>query len=149
MPADADDRYLQYVVARLAAYRNVWWSLANEWDFMRRKKGSDFVRFGEIVSRDDPYHHLLSVHYGSKLFDYNLPWITHASIQNGGAVTSPARARIDRDQFHKPVVYDEVQYEGNIPQRLGPIKRGGTCLPFLERRHRRHLLRPRRNLQER
>jgi hypothetical protein len=121
MPADADDRYLLYVTARLAAYRNVWWSLANEWDFMRRKKESDFVRFGEIVSRDDPYHHLLSIHSGSKLFDYNLPWITHASIQNGGAVTSPARARIDRDQFHKPVVYDEVQYEGNIREGWGRL----------------------------
>jgi len=116
-----DDRYLQYVVARLSAYRNVWWSLANEWDFMRHKKESDFVRFGEIVSHGDPYHHLLSIHYGSKLFDYNLPWITHASIQNGGAVTSPARARIDRDKYHKPVVYDEVQYEGNIPQGWGRL----------------------------
>ena len=33
MPAEADDRYLRYAVARLAAYRNVWWSLANECDF--------------------------------------------------------------------------------------------------------------------
>jgi hypothetical protein len=121
MPADADDRYLQYVIARLSAYPNVWWSLANEWDFMRRKREADFVRFGEIISHDDPYHHLLSIHYGSKLFDYNLPWITHASIQNGGAVTSPARARIDRDTYHKPVVYDEVQYEGNIPQGWGRL----------------------------
>jgi hypothetical protein len=29
-----DDFYLRYAVARLAAYRNVWWSLANEYDFM-------------------------------------------------------------------------------------------------------------------
>jgi hypothetical protein len=121
MPADADDRYLQYVAARLSAYRNVWWSLANEWDFMRRKKESDFVRFGEIISRADPYHHLLSIHYGAKLFDYNLPWITHASIQNGAAVTDPARARIDRDKYHKPVVYDEVQYEGDIPSGWGRL----------------------------
>ena len=121
MPADADDRYLHYVVARLSAYRNVWWSLANEWDFMRRKKESDFVRFGEIVSHDDPYHHLLSIHYGAKLFDYSLPWITHASIQNGGAVTDAGRAQVDRDTYHKPVVYDEVQYEGNIPSGWGRL----------------------------
>ena len=121
MPAEADDRYLQYVVARLSSYRNVWWSLANEWDFMRRKKESDFVRFGEIISRDDPYHHLLSIHYGNKLFNYNLSWITHASIQDGRAVTDPARARVDRDKYHKPVVYDEVQYEGNIPSGWGRL----------------------------
>jgi hypothetical protein len=38
MPSNVDDRYLHYVIARLAAYRNVWWSLANEWDFMKQKK---------------------------------------------------------------------------------------------------------------
>jgi len=121
MPADADDRYLHYVVARLSAFRNVWWSLANEWDFMRRKKESDFVRFGEIVSRDDPYHHLLSIHHGVRLFNHNLPWITHASIQSGAAVQDPARARAYRDTYHKPVVYDEVQYEGNIPSGWGRL----------------------------
>ena len=86
MPAAVDDRYLHYVVARLAAYRNVWWSLANEWDFMKKKQESDFVRFGEIVSHDDPWHHLLSIHNGSILFNHTLPWVTHASIQNGFAV---------------------------------------------------------------
>ena len=121
MPADADDRYLHYVVARLSAYRNVWWSLANEWDFMRRKKEADFVRFGEIVSQDDPYHHLLSIHHGFKLFNHNLPWITHASIQDGGAVGDPTRARSYRDRYAKPVVYDEVQYEGNIREGWGRL----------------------------
>ena len=121
MPAEADDRYLHYVVARLAAYRNVWWSLANEWDFMRRKKEADFVRFGEIVSHDDPYHHLLSIHHGNKMFNHNLPWITHASIQNASAVTDPVRARTFRDTYHKPVVYDEVQYEGNIRDVWGKL----------------------------
>jgi len=121
MPAEVDDRYLHYVVARLAAYRNVWWSLANEWDFMRRKKESDFVRFGEIVSHDDPYHHLLSIHQGVKLFNHNLPWITHASIQSPGAVQTPARARAYRDTYHKPVVYDEVQYEGDISSVWGRL----------------------------
>ena len=38
MPADADDRYLRYLVSRLAAFRNVWWSLANEYDFMKEKQ---------------------------------------------------------------------------------------------------------------
>ncbi len=121
MPAEVDDRYLHYVVARFAAYRNVWWSLANEWDFMRRKKESDFVRFGEIVSHDDPYHHLLSIHHGAKLFNHNLQWITHASIQSPGAVQTPARARAYRDTYRKPIVYDEVQYEGNIPSGFGRL----------------------------
>jgi hypothetical protein len=80
MPASADDAYLRYVVSRLAAFRNVWWSLANEWDFMKKKTEADFERFGEIVFREDLYHHLLSIHNGSKFFNHTLPWITHASI---------------------------------------------------------------------
>ena len=121
MPAEVDDRYLRYVVARLAAYRNVWWSLANEWDFMKKKKESDFVRFGEIISHDDPYHHLLSIHNGSKLFNHTLPWITHASIQNGSAVEESGRAELYRDAYRKPIVYDEVKYEGNIESRWGQL----------------------------
>jgi hypothetical protein len=121
MPAEADGRYLHYVIARLAAYRNVWWSLANEWDFMKEKKESDFVRFGEIVSHDDPYHHLLSIHNGAKLFNHTLPWITHASIQNGSAVEDPGRAELYRDAYRKPIVYDEAKYEGNIPSRWGQL----------------------------
>jgi hypothetical protein len=121
MPAETDDRYLRYVIARLAAYRNVWWSLANEWDFMKKKQESDFVRFGEIVSHDDPYHHLLSIHNGTKIFNHTLPWITHASIQNGSAVEEPGRAETYRDVYHKPVVFDEVKYEGNIASRWGQL----------------------------
>jgi hypothetical protein len=121
MPASADDLYLHYVVARLSAYRNVWWSLANEWDFMKEKKESDFVHFGEIISANDPYHHLLSIHNGQKIFNDTLPWITHASIQNGLAVESPASAELYRDVYRKPVVYDEVKYEGNLPRRWGNL----------------------------
>jgi hypothetical protein len=121
MPAEADDRYLRYVIARLSAYRNVWWSLANEWDFMKEKKESDFVRFGEIISHDDPYHHLLSIHNGRKIFNHTLPWITHASIQNGSAVEEIGRAGMYRDAYQKPVVYDEVKYEGNIANRWGQL----------------------------
>jgi hypothetical protein len=121
MPSEVDDRYLRYVVARLSAYRNVWWSLANEWDFMKLKKESDFVRFGEIVSHDDPYHHLLSIHNGQKIFNHTLPWITHASIQNGFAVEDAGRAELYRDVYRKPIVYDEVKYEGNIESRWGQL----------------------------
>jgi hypothetical protein len=121
MPAAADDCYLHYVVARLAAYRNVWWSLANEWDFMKQKKESDFVHFGDIVSRDDPYHHLLSIHNGALIFNHTLPFITHASIQNGFAVEDPGRAELYRDVYRKPVVYDEVKYEGDIESRWGHL----------------------------
>ena len=116
-----DDRYLRYMVARLAAFRNVWWSLANEYDFMTHKTEEDWERIGQLVTRADPYHHLLSIHNGSLLFNHTRPWITHASIQNGSAVEDSARAVLYRDVYRKPIVFDEVKYEGNIPKRWGNI----------------------------
>jgi hypothetical protein len=113
MDAASDDRYVRYVVARLAAYRNIWWSLANEYDFMRAKTDADWDRFFQIVQHDDPYHHLRSIHNGYRIYNHSLPWVTHASIQNGSAVEDPGRAELYRDVWHKPVVYDEVKYEGD------------------------------------
>jgi len=132
MPADANDRYLRYVIARLGAYRNVWWSLANEWDLMRSKTETDFVHYGELVSANDPYHHLLSIHNGMKMFNNTLPWITHASIQNGSAVEDAGRAELYRDVYRKPVVYDEVKYEGNIPNRWGTLSAEEMVFRFWE-----------------
>jgi hypothetical protein len=120
-PDSVDDAYVHYLVARLSAYRNVWWSLANEWDLMKQKKESDFVEFGEIVAADDPYHHLLSIHNSEKIFNNTLPWITHASIQNGLAVESAGSAELYRDVYRKPIVYDEVKYEGNYARRWGHL----------------------------
>ena len=60
MGPESDDRYLRYAVARLAAYRNIWWSFANEWDFMGSKKDADWDRYFRIVMEEDPYGHLRS-----------------------------------------------------------------------------------------
>jgi Domain of unknown function (DUF5060)/Domain of unknown function (DUF5605)/Protein of unknown function (DUF4038) len=121
MDAGTDDRYVRYIVARLAAYRNVWWSLANEFDFMKAKTTADWDRlFGE-VQKADPYGHLRSIHNGKKIYDHNKPWVTHASIQNGSAVDDFGRAILYRDVYCKPIVFDEVKYEGNLPQRWGDI----------------------------
>jgi len=125
-----DDRYLRYVIARLAAYRNVWWSLANEYDFMKTKKESDWDRFGKIVYKYDPYRRLCSIHNGTLMYDHNKPWITHASIQNGSAVDDFGRAVLFRDIYRKPVVFDEVKYEGNIPLRWGNLTPQEMVLRF-------------------
>lgn len=116
-----DDRYVRYVVARLAAFRNVWWSLANEFDFMTQKRDEDWERIGQLVAQRDPYGHLLSIHNGKRLFPQTRSWLTHASIQNGSAVETAAAAVLYRDAFEKPVVYDEIKYEGNLPRRWGNL----------------------------
>jgi hypothetical protein len=121
MDAESDDRYLRYLIARLGAYRNVWWSLANEYDFMKEKKESDWDRFFQIVTAEDPYGHLRSIHNAFRIYDHNQPWPTHVSLQNGSAVADFGRATLYRDVYNKPIVADEVKYEGNLPQRWGNL----------------------------
>jgi hypothetical protein len=117
----ADDRYLNYVVARLAPYRNIWWSLANEYGQVKHKTDADWDHFFQVVQSADPYGHLRSIHNAAKFYDYNKPWVTHASIQNGSAVADFGRAVLYRELVRKPIVMDEVCYEGNIDRRWGQL----------------------------
>lgn len=117
MPADVDDRYLRYVIARFAAYRNVWWSLANEFDLMRKKTSADWDRFAQIVTETDPYGHLRSIHYSKAPYDYSRVWCTHAGVQDYAF----DRAAAWRDTWRKPLIFDEMMYEGNINSRWGNL----------------------------
>ncbi|MCA9194224.1 MAG: DUF5060 domain-containing protein [Planctomycetales bacterium] len=121
MDEKSDDRYLRYMLARFSWYRNVWWSLANEFDFMDQKQAADWDRYLEIIAAEDPHQRLRSVHNGRQIYNHNRPEITHASIQNGSAVSDFGRAILYRDVYRKPVVFDEVKYEGNITQRWGNL----------------------------
>jgi hypothetical protein len=132
MPTAADDRYARYVVNRLAAYRNVWWSLANEYDFMKAKRESDWDRLFQVVQATDPYNHLRSIHNGTLIYNHTQPWVTHASIQNGSAVEDAGRAVLYRDVYRKPIVFDEVKYEGNIPLRWGNLSAEELVFRFWE-----------------
>jgi hypothetical protein len=120
MDAQTDDRYLRYVIARLAAYRNVWWSMANEFDLMRHKTMADWDRFFRIVQERDPYQHLRSIHNCHTFYDHAKPWVTHLSIQITRFL-DVRQTRLWREQFQKPVVVDECGYEGNIAQHWGSL----------------------------
>jgi hypothetical protein len=128
MSAEEDDRYLRYVVARLAAYRNIWWSMANEYDLMPQKSIADWDRFFHIVQESDPYQHLRSIHNCRGFYDHAKPWVTHQSIQH----SSLNMVRQWREQYKKPVVVDECCYEGNIPQFWGNITGQEMVLRFWE-----------------
>lgn len=125
MGREADDRYLNYIIARLSAFRNVWWSMANEYDYMEQKCKEDWEHYIALTAKSDSYHHLLSIHNGDVLYDHWNPNITHASIQLGtlrGTVgAGMGRLKLLRDAYHKPVIYDEVGYEGNLMQRWGHL----------------------------
>jgi hypothetical protein len=117
MDAETDERYLRYLVARLACYRNVWWSMANEFDLMQAKAEADWDRFFRIVQESDPYQHPRSIHNCRRFYDHGKPWVTHCSIQSSDL----HRAREWREQYRKPVLYDECCYEGNIENNWGNI----------------------------
>lgn len=117
----ADDlHYLRYVVARLAAYRNVWWSLANEYDFMLSYKTvGHWDEFFQTIQACDPYNHLRSIHNGNldANYDHTKPWVTHVCIQNPFV----HECKDWRRTYGKPVIDDECEYEGNIPMPWGNI----------------------------
>ena len=117
MPTEVDDRYLRYVIARFASFRNVWWSLANEYDLMRKKTPGDWDRFAALVCQSDPYGHLRSIHYSRAPYDYTRVWCTHAGVQD----TAFEKASGWRALYNKPLVFDEMQYEGNINSRWGNL----------------------------
>ena len=125
MSKEEDDRYLRYCIARFSAFRNVWWSLANEYDFMtERPKGhrgnkqwEDWDRFFSILQKEDPHHRFRGIHNGSKWYDHTKAWVTHASLQ-----TSDMNSGIRfREKYQKPVIYDECRYEGNIRDSWGNL----------------------------
>ena len=96
MDAETDDRYLHYLIARLAAYRNIWWSMANEYDFMmeeermagrvpekqrlRIKTEPIWDHLFQVVQSCDPYQHLRSIHNGWLLYNHTHPWVTHGCV---------------------------------------------------------------------
>lgn len=115
--------YIQYLVARLASFKNVWWSLANEYDLMDlcgQIRLDEWDSIGKLVQDEDPSGHLLSIHNWydppqhkdntKNWYDYSKPWITHLSVQNDNVFNVPKWV----SEYRKPVIIDECRYEGNI-----------------------------------
>ncbi len=125
--SDADEMfYLDYVIARLGSYRNIWWSLANEYDLWKDPDGGqirckldrrDWDRIGEYLLANDPYNHLRSIHNWQPVYP-NRDWLTHVSYQfpNTYSLT------IDlKNKYDKPIVNDEYQYEGSLTYGWGNL----------------------------
>lgn len=117
MGREADERYLRYVLARFGAFRNVWWSMANEWDLVKTRPLEDWARLFDIVKKDDAHGRLVSIHNAGKNYDQANPTITHVSLQG------PDMSKFGelRTKFGKPVINDECEYEGDIESPWGSI----------------------------
>ncbi|MFD1770793.1 DUF5060 domain-containing protein [Sphingobacterium suaedae] len=120
LPRDVDTRYLKYIMARLSSYKNVWWSLANEWNYLKAKSVDDWMHIAQTVNANDPYNHLHSIHGATATyFDYWRPEFSHVSIQDETPVLSTGPAAMLRQIYGKPIICDEVGYEGNLKFRWG------------------------------
>lgn len=118
---EVNRRFARYMVARYAAFRNIWWSLANENSFIRNMSDADWDELFKLVQEKDPYHHLRSIHNADRIYDYTKPWVTHVSYQYYNVVKVPFGTSILRDIYKKPIVNDEINYEGDIESRWGQL----------------------------
>lgn len=121
MKAECCDLYVRYLAARYGAYRNVWWSLANEYDLIATKTTEDWERYAAILCEKDPYHHLRSIHNCMAFYDYTRPWITHCSMQRQDFCKTTEYTDEYLKRYEKPVVWDEICYEGNLHLGWGNI----------------------------
>lgn len=110
-------KYLRYLVARLAAFRNVWWSFANEYDLMRNRTMREWDEYFRLVAEEDPAQHLRSIHNCNGFYDHAKRWVTHCSVQHSDLESVPRWLMT----YEKPVVVDECCYEGDIPDPWGNI----------------------------
>ncbi len=120
MSAEQDCRYVAYLAARLSGYRNVWWSLANEYDFLLNTKPMElWDHFFRVLNENDHVHHLRSIHNGDVRmnFDHRKTWVDHVCIQNPDVKQTQSW----RDMYGKPIVNDEPEYEGDIIHSWGNI----------------------------
>ena len=109
-------QYLKYAVARLSAYRNVWWSLANEYEVVESIRMDDWDTIGCFIKEHDAFGHLTSIHNWMRLYPKK-DWMTHLSIQSGEV----RRVQEWQNAYDLPVVIDEFGYEGDIPFNWGNL----------------------------
>ena len=117
-----DEKYIRYVTARLGAFSNVWWSAANEYDLFRsgyKAKKSGWRRILRSIRENDPYGHMLGIHQCLKLYDHRDKNLTHCSLQRTGMYVSTELTGEMQARYKKPVVWDEINYEGNIKPTFG------------------------------
>lgn len=120
-----DDAYLKYVTARFSAFRNVWWTMANEYDFFTTrwipiKEPKDWDHIFQMVRDHDPYTHLRGIHNAGPWYDHAQPWVSHCIIQEQHQDLYRVAADA-RKKYGKPVVIDEYGYEGDNGNGWGTL----------------------------
>jgi Domain of unknown function (DUF5060)/Protein of unknown function (DUF4038) len=125
MDAAHDDAYIRYVAARLSAFRNVWWTMCNEYNLFHSQgwpgmdlEPKDWDELFEALEACDPYGRLKGMHNAGPWYDHAKPWITHVIAQESRHIDALTRRG---RMFGKPVVVDECGYEGNAGHEWGDL----------------------------
>jgi len=121
MSKEDNHRYLRYVVARLSAYPNIWWSLANEYDLLRHLDIQAWEDFAKIIQEMDYVEHLTSIHNCYGFYNHSRNWVTHCSIQRQDVYKTTEYTNEWIAEYKKPAVLDEIGYEGDISWGWGNI----------------------------
>ncbi|MCI2069540.1 MAG: DUF4038 domain-containing protein [Bacilli bacterium] len=109
--------YLDYLLRRLGSWPHIWWSLANEYDLIPSMQYDDWEKIQDYIFEHEPFEHLMGIHQCFMAYDHSKPHITHCSIQSATTAQIPELLA----KYHKPVIYDEMCYEGNIESNWGNI----------------------------
>lgn len=88
---------------------------------MTAKRREDWERFAYIVTEEDHTDHLLSIHNGTRMYNYSAEWATHCSIQEVDYYKTAEQVTDMREHWGKPVVLDEIGYEGDLEYEWGSL----------------------------
>lgn len=108
--------YLEYTVITLGHHKNIWWSLANEYDLIDYSQ-EDWECFASCIHEIDSGRHLISNHNAIHFWDFSNKDTTHICLQTEDIVHATGLLR----KFGKPVIIDECGYEGNLEFNWGNL----------------------------
>jgi muconolactone delta-isomerase len=106
-------KYVHYAVARLSAYWNVVWNLANEWHRGGVFTYDEMDELGHTLHAIDPYQRLTACHHYARFEFYDRAWTDMSSIQHRGLPHEINQVILQNKAFAKIVINDEYGYEGD------------------------------------
>jgi len=117
-----EQRYYRYAVARLGAFANVMWDVANEYRLFRDDAWAE--KMGAFIKQCDPYPHLTSTHGHGDFRFRQSPWADFAMYQSWdewGGYDFMLKNRQEQEKTGRimPQVNEEYGYEDHYPQGWG------------------------------
>ena len=103
----------RYAVARLGAYWNVVWNVANEWQRGLTLSYDELDELGWYLHTVDPYQRLTACHHYGRFEFYDKAWTDMSSLQHRGLPHEVNQWILQNRCFAKPVINEEYGYEGD------------------------------------